>query len=132
MTRVFVYGTLKKGYGNSHLLRNAEFVGHGYTIETYRMFNVGFPIIRECEDGNPVYGEVYEVDDQTLKNLDRLENEGVMYDRKVVNVGLPCGKDTPIIEHGVSIYVGNPEYWDKHTPAPYTHHNTYGELEWHP
>ena len=137
MTRVFVYGTLKKGIQNHHLLAGAEYVGQAYTIECFKMFNVGFPIIREAEaDGHAVFGEVYDVDDQTLSRLDRLENEGTMYDRKVAQIAFPPGQGMgaagqDLIDHA-SIYIGNPKYWDQSTPAVYDKLNTYGELEWHP
>lgn len=132
--RVFVYGTLKRDLNNHHLLRDAKFIGGAYTVDTFRMFTVGFPIIRPSDDGASVYGEVYEVDDKTLRRLDALEAEGHMYDRKQVNVvyDKSAGRDIDVIEYNVYVYVGTPKYWDVHSPAPYTHTNGYGELEWHP
>ena len=38
MSRVFVYGTLKKGQRNSHYLREAEFISHHATEACYSMF----------------------------------------------------------------------------------------------
>jgi gamma-glutamylcyclotransferase (GGCT)/AIG2-like uncharacterized protein YtfP len=136
--RVFVYGTLKRGIQNHHLLRGAEYVGNAYTIECFTMFNVGFPVIRtsESEEARSVFGEVYDVDDTILARLDRLENNGVMYDRKTVQIAFPPGQGMAsggqdlIDEAG--IYIGNPKYWDQCSPQPYTNTNDFGELEWHP
>lgn len=140
--RVFVYGTLKRGVHNHHLLSSAEFVGNAYTLDQFKMYHVGFPVIRESDhpDAKSVYGEVYDVDDDTLKKLDRLENEGVMYDRKLINVAmdqdnalqkLTHGRE-PLIDANVSVYVGNDKYWDGHTPQEYTSVNVHDELEWRP
>jgi gamma-glutamylcyclotransferase (GGCT)/AIG2-like uncharacterized protein YtfP len=127
--RVFVYGTLKKGIHNHRLLENAEFIGRAYTVDGFKMYSVGFPVIRFSDDGDPVYGEVYDVDDETLKRLDHLENEGVMYNRKEINV-IVEGMD--VVDANVSVYVGNDEYWDRQGPDPYERLNSFGELEWRP
>lgn len=133
--RVFVYGTLKRGIHNHHLLQTADYIGEAYTLDTFKMYHVGFPVIREAaEGGKAVYGEVYDVDDDTLKKLDRLENEGVMYDRKQINIIIadagPFSGDT--VDANVSVYVGNPKYWDGHTPQEYISVNVHDELEWRP
>ena len=67
---VFVYGTLKKGYGNHHLLKNAEFVGDATVKGT--LYVEGLPMYRSEGDG-VVHGELYQVDNVTLGALDMLE-----------------------------------------------------------
>lgn len=73
-TRVFVYGTLKRGYGNNSLLSKSEFIGAD-TLKGYKMMSKGaFPaIFKTLDEYFRVYGEVYEVDDSTLEILDYLE-----------------------------------------------------------
>src|SRR5215475_13107066 len=50
--RVFVYGTLKKGFWNNPLLKGCEFFGSAVTVPTYSMISVShavitlFPVIR--------------------------------------------------------------------------------------
>lgn len=86
MDKVFVYGTLMKGYGNHHsYLSHAEFVGTA-EITGYALYAVSsFPgIVPEGEER--VKGEVYKVDGDTLKRLDYLEGEGSLYLRKQVDV----------------------------------------------
>jgi len=93
MTKVFVYGSLKKGYGNNRLLLNAEFLGERVTASEYILGDVGFPYMfpraafnEEFNSRNhslfkQVQGELYVVDEATLARLDRLEGEGIHYHR---------------------------------------------------
>lgn len=130
--RVFVYGTLKKGIHNHRLLASSDFIGNAYTLDTFKMFHVGFPVIKFSDhpDAKSVYGEVYDVDDETLKRLDSLESEGHMYDRKQINVMLDNDPDT--VDANVSVYVGNDGYWDDTQHPEYTSVNVHDELEWRP
>lgn len=134
--RVFVYGTLKKGIHNHRLLVSSDFIGNAYTLDTFKMFHVGFPVIKFSDhpDAKSVYGEVYDVDDETLKRLDSLESEGSMYDRKQINVVIddagPFSGDT--VDTNVHIYVGNDAYWDDTKHPEYTSVNAHDELEWRP
>jgi len=72
---VFVYGTLRWGQGNWKwaLKDKAKFLGFAHTKG--KMYHLGgFPGVRLSDDPEDlVWGEVYEVDDATLKTLDRLE-----------------------------------------------------------
>lgn len=128
--KVFVYGTLKRGFGYFHLLKDSEYIGVGYTLASFNMKTVGFPIIQRDDDGKPVFGEVFECDDETLKRLDCLEAEGRMYNREKVYVILPDIGSAGEVEE-CSIYVGHPEYWIGRG-AHYDHVNDTGELDWHP
>ena len=76
---VFVYGTLKRGYGNHRLLEDAVFAGEAVTAPKYRMFDAGaFPYMVVDEDsGIPIHGEVYVITPEILERLDSLE--GVAY-----------------------------------------------------
>jgi gamma-glutamylcyclotransferase (GGCT)/AIG2-like uncharacterized protein YtfP len=86
-TRVFVYGTLKRGYGLHSVLHGQRFLGHAQTAPRYRLYDVGcFPALVEHVDGLPVQGEVYEVDARTLAALDRCEGEGHLYRRAQIQL----------------------------------------------
>ena len=82
---VFVYGTLKKGFGNHRLLEQAKFGGRGY-IERVKMLNLGaFPALirggtRAAE------GEIYYINDHTLSALDRLEGHPTFYERQEAKI----------------------------------------------
>lgn len=73
MTKVFVYGTLRRGHGNHRLLTTSEYIGVA-VLEGYRMVSLGgFPAIFKGEKDDVVMGEVYYVTQPVLNDLDRLE-----------------------------------------------------------
>lgn len=84
---VFVYGTLKRPYGNSRLLEySSRLVGDAVTVGKYYLANCGIPYLvcdyllkgDKVDMGKPVLGQVWEVyDEQTMSTLDALE--GVRY-----------------------------------------------------
>jgi gamma-glutamylaminecyclotransferase len=112
MIPVFVYGTLKHGFGNHVLLQDSDFIDDAI-LENYEMRyshgNHGFPVIfkNEKTQGHLVIGEVYMVDNYTLSALDQLESRGTMYNRKKVTVELSDGKKVK-----VHVYIGIPEFWN--------------------
>lgn len=134
--RVFVYGTLKRGISNHHLLADSDFIGNAYTVDTFKMYTVGFPIIMPADgpEAWAVYGEVYDVDDSTLKRLDNLEAEGTMYTREKINVCVePLPGHQEVIDANVSVYIGKPEYWAHLDDKSRWHDlNVHDELEWRP
>lgn len=79
--RVFVYGTLKKGYHNHLLLEDSEYLGPFVTEPEYTMHSLmAYPAVIPI-GMTPITGEVYEVDKSTFKDLDRLEGYPSLYDR---------------------------------------------------
>ncbi|MBC8514609.1 gamma-glutamylcyclotransferase [bacterium] len=86
--KVFVYGSLKKGFINDGLLNDSQFVGKGETsLKKYTMFNLGaFPAVA-LGGTDSIKGEVYAVNGRTLAQLDRLEGNGHFYTRKPTRVG---------------------------------------------
>lgn len=78
--KVFVYGTLMTEESNHLYLENSKCLGIA-TIEGYEMYNVGwFPAIVPGESTIP--GELYEVHEADMSNIDMLEGEGSLYIRK--------------------------------------------------
>jgi len=81
---VFVYGTLKKGKYNHHVLgEDAEFVDYAHTYGA-TLYNVGaFPAMLEGK--HKVLGEVWAISDIALDAVDQLEGVDVgMYRREQV------------------------------------------------
>lgn len=80
----FVYGSLKRGYWNNHLLDQAIFLGEAITQKPFLMTTVGFPYLFDLSvetipDHPPniqtyrVVGEVFKVNDDHIRRLDWLE-----------------------------------------------------------
>ena len=68
---VFIYGTLRKGGRAHHLMKKALFKAHGSV--SGRLVHVDeYPGLIFCED-QQVHGELYEVGDSLLRELDRYE-----------------------------------------------------------
>ncbi len=101
LLRVFVYGTLKRGFFNSHLLsRSSNFLGEGFSREKFLLFIGGryaIPYILPREQsrfnvkeypGYRIQGEVWSVSKETLKDLDDLEGVPAHYTRESVQVDM--------------------------------------------
>lgn len=85
-TRIACYGTLRAGWGNHRLLEDAPLIGVGTTVQNdYTMRSMGgFPAV--YKGGNHrIVVEVYEVDDDQLARIDRLEGHPNWYRREVVD-----------------------------------------------
>lgn len=111
--RVFVYGTLRKGFGNhDRYMGTAEFVGSTKTQPVFTMRAMCYAAFPGAFVGGStaLVGEVYLVDETTLRRLD--EMEGHPYDYKREEFLLEDGstawiyarqyayKDDPIVESG--------------------------------
>jgi gamma-glutamylaminecyclotransferase len=84
---VFVYGTLRDGHSNHHLLKEAHYYGIGSTEAGYAMYLIsGYPYVTGSEARYPIVGELYAVDDDTLNTLDRLEGHPRYYERRETTV----------------------------------------------
>lgn len=88
MAFLFVYGTLKRGFRNDHLLRAARYISPARTRDAaYKMVGVcdsayDFPGIEE--GSSYVQGEVYEVSSDLLAEVDIFEGVGADYVRRLV------------------------------------------------
>ena len=87
MTKVLVYGTLKRGYGNHRLLETSSYLG-AFRAQGFELHSLGaFPAVSFTKDNSRfVEGELYEVDDDTLQNLDWLEGHPNFYERHITPV----------------------------------------------
>lgn len=85
--KLFVYGTLKKGYANHHVLDGAKFVCNASMPNAVLYSLGGFPGLQTTENSNDVVtGEVYEIDEAILKRCDRLEGHPDFYKRQPATV----------------------------------------------
>jgi gamma-glutamylcyclotransferase (GGCT)/AIG2-like uncharacterized protein YtfP len=82
---LFVYGTLKRGFCNHHRLAGAKFVGAARTHAIYRLLNLGwYPGLIEGNPGIAVEGELWDVDEATLRRLDEYEGVPEWFQRRAV------------------------------------------------
>jgi len=88
ISTIFVYGTLKSGFGNHCVLKKgSRFVCDAITDKPYLFLKHGLPfVINDSDDFKSVrvHGEVYEVTDETLEDLDILEGHPNFYERKPI------------------------------------------------
>jgi gamma-glutamylcyclotransferase (GGCT)/AIG2-like uncharacterized protein YtfP len=96
MTRIFVYGTLKRGGSNHALLAGQQFLGAACTAPGYILYLLGdYPgMVRAANDQAGVTGEVWLVDDACLQQLDELEGvaEG-LYERAAIQLAAPLNAE---------------------------------------
>ena len=81
--KVFVYGTLMRGEFNHSVLNGSDvkYVGEGITKRGFTLYSLG-PFPGMVSGGsNAVVGEIYEVGDFTLMQLDGLESHPDFYRR---------------------------------------------------
>lgn len=92
---VFIYGTLKKGhYFHEEYLGNgkATFVGPAITTDEYTLYVDGLPHLVYEKSDKGVSGELYEVSEEVLKELDKLEGHPLIYHRTTIK----CIKDNEV------------------------------------
>ena len=87
---VFVYGSLKRGFINHHVMAGTEFLGAGVTQPGFAMLGLGrYPgVVRGTA---VIAGEVFAVPAPRMGRLDRLEDNGRVYRREVIPIRLPSG-----------------------------------------
>lgn len=93
---VAVYGSLRSGMGNhQYYLSDSEYKGTFSTEPEYTLHSLQWYPGLKLNGNTSVVMEVYEVDEETLKNLNRLEGyypgeKSTFYDR--IEINTPWGK----------------------------------------
>jgi gamma-glutamylcyclotransferase (GGCT)/AIG2-like uncharacterized protein YtfP len=104
--RVAVYGTLKREMSNHDFLRGAQFIGET-VLTCVTLYDLGLFPAAKLEPSDGIAVEVYEIDDETLGLLDRLEGyrprqpEISFYHRHMI--------ETPLREAWIYVYCGSVE-----------------------
>lgn len=83
---IFVYGTLKRGFGNNRIIADQNYLGLGETVaSTFQMYSLGgFPGV--VRGSKTIRGELFEVDEEAFARCDRLEGHPYFYRREQVEV----------------------------------------------
>ncbi len=85
-TVLFLYGTLRRGQPAHHRLAGQTFLGPAVTAPRYRLIDLGpYPgLVRDDAAGLAVTGELWEVSDGCLAELDDFEGCPEQYTREAV------------------------------------------------
>jgi gamma-glutamylaminecyclotransferase len=113
MVPLFVFGSLKQGFCNFHHNRGVRVPGRFVTVQRFSLYIIGpenLPwLVTEATpgEGHAVVGELFEVDDAALADMDRLErvHEPLWYSRQAVAVRPAAGG----AERSAWVYLGNRE-----------------------
>ncbi|MCA9071484.1 MAG: gamma-glutamylcyclotransferase [Planctomycetaceae bacterium] len=89
--KLFVYGTLKRGFSRATVLQGETYLGTARTQTRYRMFNCGnYPGLVEVPEGLSIEGELWEVRPECLERLDEIEGVEIgLYQRVKVLLKSP-------------------------------------------
>jgi gamma-glutamylaminecyclotransferase len=72
--QLFVYGTLKRGGPRHRFLTGQTFIAVARTRPLYRLYDLGdYPGLVESASGLSIEGELWDVDEACLKQLDQVE-----------------------------------------------------------
>jgi gamma-glutamylaminecyclotransferase len=86
--KVFVYGSLRKGFGNHILLKDCEYVGDAWALQYAMQHLTHFPsaFVDYFTQGARIFGEVYEITNEILQRLDHLEGHPDFYKRQEIQI----------------------------------------------
>jgi gamma-glutamylaminecyclotransferase len=110
--RIFVFGTLQEGHRNFHINRGRRVGGDWVTAQPLPLYVIGpyrLPwLLNRPGQGVPVIGEVYEVDDAALADMDRLErlDDPLWYERRRIAVR-PLDAPASVPAEEVWVYFGS-------------------------
>ncbi|MEF3254571.1 MAG: gamma-glutamylcyclotransferase [Deferribacterales bacterium] len=89
---LFVYGTLKKSKPYNYLLKKAKFISEATTLEKYALYFDNIPYLYKKDSISQIHGEVYQVDEDLLKEIDTFEDHPEYYKRELTEIKLPTGE----------------------------------------
>jgi gamma-glutamylcyclotransferase (GGCT)/AIG2-like uncharacterized protein YtfP len=114
--KMFVYGTLMRGFSNHHVISSCNFLGTAKTVGKYGLFVGSYPFVNSEKNDTQIQGELYEVSTgEQLQHLDELEGHPDYYCRTECEVVLEDGGDV-VTAH---IYFNNNDIMDgaEHVPT---------------
>jgi gamma-glutamylcyclotransferase (GGCT)/AIG2-like uncharacterized protein YtfP len=75
---------LKRGHPNNYVLQNAEYLSTGKTKPKYSLYDLGDYPAAIAGGQTSISGEIYEIDQDILEELDYLEGYPELYTRKTI------------------------------------------------
>lgn len=101
MALLFVYGTLRQGMSHHHYLVTQTSIGHAISLDHFDVIHIhhpsepnGYPMATrtKSDTGKPLSGEIYDIDNETLRILDEYEDYPAFYDRRTLRFMMDSGK----------------------------------------
>lgn len=87
---LFVYGSLKKGFQNEHILDKAKYISKAITVRKFSMYEARggeYPYLLKDKPSNPIKGELYKIPRKDLlKKIDLFEGSPDYYTRESIVV----------------------------------------------
>lgn len=85
---LFVYGCLKRGGYLSEALNESKFLKTTRTLPKFRLYDVlNFPGMIFSNDGNAIVGELWEVSDEDIKEIDFIEGTHIdLFKRELIEL----------------------------------------------
>jgi gamma-glutamylaminecyclotransferase len=108
MIMVFVYGTLMRNCYNHGYVKDQKYLGEA-VLPGYALYDVGSYLGIVPDEKERVLGELYEINQQCLEQLDILEDNGWLYSRRPVQLW----QDGNRIEAEVYVWNGKVREEDK-------------------
>lgn len=88
MKNLIVYGSLLNGEYNHYLIKDSKLVESCTLKVPFKMISMGmFPALIPDDNLNPIYVEIYEVDDETYSKVEILEGYPDFYNRLSLSKG---------------------------------------------
>jgi gamma-glutamylaminecyclotransferase len=87
-TILFVYGSLKRGEENHHLMAGQTFLARAVTAPKYRLYSLGrYPgLVHDGECGQSIHGELWSVAPSKLEALDEFEGSPDHFRREPIEL----------------------------------------------
>jgi len=91
MRKIAVYGTLRKGFGNHRIIKDAEMLWKGEVEIPFEMISLGgFPGLIPSQEVKTISMEVYSVNDDEYESVECLEGYPDFYQKAVIST--PVGE----------------------------------------
>ncbi|WP_369922034.1 gamma-glutamylcyclotransferase family protein [Marinomonas polaris] len=107
MHKVFVFGTLKEGFPNFKTNKGIRYRGDFKTKDRYPLYLVGERfspwLVLQSGEGHPVKGQVFEVSDNVLAEMDALERITAIDGYRKVSIPVIClesGDEINVLAYG--------------------------------
>lgn len=106
---IFIYGTLKSGHSRDPLLRNQRHLGTAFSEPKYKMYRYSsFPALIESDQGISIFGELYEITESCLIELDEVEGtRHGLFARKTIDLKHINFSSLPLYKKSSDMLINN-------------------------